>query len=951
MKISNFLILLIAMITLVFTACDDGNDGGGTTPDKCDGVVCEIEGQVCDPGDGKCYGGIVDKCNPNPCAAGQVCNPTDGSCKDLNLDELDTIVKARMFSSSNDNKDGVILTKPLTGVVVAVRGLPTSSKHAVVIRQADANEYAGIYVNLDGIKALPNFPILAIGNLVSIKGKLVEYFDRTELQPQSVADLVVDSASAPVPTPIDLSSVAFEEKYESMILNLTNIPFTVTEAISINRCDTESPCASGADCKNGQCADNVYDTTLTDGAGKTVKVSSSFAYPRITLALGDTVNKVVGAMIFDYGEFKMYPRSQEDVGAEVAVCDPACTGDEVCVNGTCVTPEAEDNDAKCSDGIDNDHDGHTDCEDYDCSKSDTVTVCKVTCGGIECATGEVCIGDVCSTPVPERDDDTLCSDGIDNDGNGFTDCEDFGCSKSALVTVCKVTCGGVECAAGQVCDANDACSDPAVDKCAGVTCGAGEACDPSDGSCITIPTKTLAEIRTAEAGLSNDGFADGGTYSTSGTVTAILATGSNMGFYMQDATGGIYVYTKAVTPTVTLGDTVTVTGQVGNYYGLLRFLETATIGTSVAGTVPTVKEIAPTAANLVEANEGMFVKFTGAQFTVTEAVSSSNHHTTTLTDGTNTFAITDSLFAFEATVGTVYTSLQGILSYHYGKYKLLPREAGDMAMVTFDCTATPCADYQTCTADDTCTLTPGMCADDNDCAATEECNAEFVCITPAPVCDPVCADHKTCTATDTCTLNSGMCDVVGDCTDGATSCDNNVCVGGTAPQFDNNDFSTWTNDTTPADWRIGNSGFALSKVVVAGTDFALGILGTNEGNKYVVTTPLLTATSTVPTSLTFDMNGSGKLSVNISCTDSSDNITKKTYNLDATADIATRTDLTVSGSNAYVEFGTDGAWKTFTIGATDLGVVWLDGSDCAIEFKAGKNFEFNASLDNIMINY
>ena len=32
--------------------------------------------------------------------------------------------------------------------------------------------------------------------------------------------------------------------------------------------------------------------------------------------------------------------------------------------------------------------------------------------------------------------DELCSDGVDNDGNEFTDCEDFGCSHSESVTVC-----------------------------------------------------------------------------------------------------------------------------------------------------------------------------------------------------------------------------------------------------------------------------------------------------------------------------------------------------------------------------------------------------------------------------------------------------------------------------------------------------------------------------------
>jgi hypothetical protein len=45
-----------------------------------------------------------------------------------------------------------------------------------------------------------------------------------------------------------------------------------------------------------------------------------------------------------------------------------------------------------------------------------------------------------ATAVPARaadeNTDASCSDGIDNDDDGFTDCDDFGCSQNPLVTVC-----------------------------------------------------------------------------------------------------------------------------------------------------------------------------------------------------------------------------------------------------------------------------------------------------------------------------------------------------------------------------------------------------------------------------------------------------------------------------------------------------------------------------------
>ena len=83
--------------------------------------------------------------------------------------------------------------------------------------------------------------------------------------------------------------------------------------------------------------------------------------------------------------------------------------------GFCVVaglPGAEDNDITCRDGVDNDGNGHTDCADWSCSRNPDVTVC----------TGEI--------------DDTTCSNGIDDDGNGHTDCADWSCSMNPNVTVC-----------------------------------------------------------------------------------------------------------------------------------------------------------------------------------------------------------------------------------------------------------------------------------------------------------------------------------------------------------------------------------------------------------------------------------------------------------------------------------------------------------------------------------
>src|SRR5690606_1239346 len=76
--------------------------------------------------------------------------------------------------------------------------------------------------------------------------------------------------------------------------------------------------------------------------------------------------------------------------------------------GTCI-PTPENTEAACSDGIDNDCDGFIDCNDFDCR-----AFCRV------------------------ENSNPRCIDGIDNDNNGFTDCEDNEC-KARIVCSGEVT--------------------------------------------------------------------------------------------------------------------------------------------------------------------------------------------------------------------------------------------------------------------------------------------------------------------------------------------------------------------------------------------------------------------------------------------------------------------------------------------------------------------------------
>lgn len=97
-------------------------------------------------------------------------------------------------------------------------------------------------------------------------------------------------------------------------------------------------------------------------------------------------------------------------------CDPTGGVDESGGGG-------EDTPAACTDEVDNDGDGYVDCDtsfpDFDC------------CGVGRCECTGACAGmGACGMQGSESDEAT-CTDGLDNDGDGYIDCDasfpDFGC--------------------------------------------------------------------------------------------------------------------------------------------------------------------------------------------------------------------------------------------------------------------------------------------------------------------------------------------------------------------------------------------------------------------------------------------------------------------------------------------------------------------------------------------
>jgi hypothetical protein len=156
--------------------------------------------------------------------------------------------------------------------------------------------------------------------------------------------------------------------------------------------------------------------------------------------------------------------------------DPDCDGDPAC--DTLIEWPL------CFDGLDNDDDGLTDCEDRtDCDDEpgDTtncgIGVCATT-GFIECKNGAQV--DSCTPLPPQENNEVSCFDGLDNDCNAQTDCADANCD-GALGA--PTTCGVGVCAAT-----------------GNLTCSGGaevDTCTPGD------PTEPVTEL-TCDDGLDND---------------------------------------------------------------------------------------------------------------------------------------------------------------------------------------------------------------------------------------------------------------------------------------------------------------------------------------------------------------------------------------------------------------------------------------------------------------
>ncbi|MCK4642381.1 endonuclease [bacterium] len=201
-----------------------------------------------------------------------------------------------------------------------------------------------------------------------------------------------------------------------------------------------------------------------------------------------------------------------------------------------------------------------------------------------------------------------------------------------------------------------------------------------------VPVDTIYSIQfTGSVGLEcYDSPREAEEVTLTGDVTAV---GTNK-YIITDADGawsGIYVYDFTNFPAV--GDNITITGTVDEYFGLSQ-INTITVyvvnssGNSVNATTTTVEEIGdndPEGANcdlVPEAYEGVLVTF----YDVVVSSTTGNHGYWEFKDsaGTKILGCDDQFYHAEMTAGQTISQLTGVLLYGYDYYRLNPRSAADI---------------------------------------------------------------------------------------------------------------------------------------------------------------------------------------------------------------------------------------------------------------------------------
>lgn len=172
------------------------------------------------------------------------------------------------------------------------------------------------------------------------------------------------------------------------------------------------------------------------------------------------------------------------------------------------------------------------------------------------------------------------------------------------------------------------------------------------------------------------------------TVNGIVTNGSELGTttrYFQDATGGIAAYSGTQLTNVKRGDSVSITGSISNFNGLIEIVSPSFSASVIASgkTVP-APLVTSAIAGFVEANESRLIRINNVTFSAAGTFAGNTNYTFTHNGTQEDIRINNSSNLVGTTIPVGPVDIIGILSeYNVGtytgtSYQLLLRDLNDI---------------------------------------------------------------------------------------------------------------------------------------------------------------------------------------------------------------------------------------------------------------------------------
>ena len=185
----------------------------------------------------------------------------------------------------------------------------------------------------------------------------------------------------------------------------------------------------------------------------------------------------------------------------------------------------------------------------------------------------------------------------------------------------------------------------------------------------TIDTVSIYDIQYTTDPTGNSSYV-GQQIVTGGIVTAVRSDSS---FFMTSGSGawsGIYVYSNDYV--VNIGDSLIMEAEVDEFYDLTELKNINNVQVVSSNNNYSINNCSTAAANS-EDFEGCIVKVTSAQCNNDNA----GFGEWVVNDGTGDLTVDDLLFSFTPILNYFY-DIDGVVTFNYGAFKLLPRDAGDI---------------------------------------------------------------------------------------------------------------------------------------------------------------------------------------------------------------------------------------------------------------------------------